>query len=663
MDPGLDPEPEPDPEVTVEAAFSVSPDTPEVGDQVTLDGSASTVEGATALDFNWALTAPDGSAAAIDDPEAETTTFTADVEGAYTITLEVSAGDAMDSASGGVDVIEPAPEVVEIASDITEDRTLSAASLYRVTSNIDIEAVLTIEPGTRIEFEEGRMFSFREGSILIADGTAEEPIVFTGTQATPGWWDGLWIRETNHPDNLINYAIIEYGGRSSFSSSVSAANLAVGRLSSLAAVTVTNTTLRHSGNYGLFSTEASALPGFANNTITDNAAPPVRTRATNLHYLDEASDLTGNAEDHIYVRNADVKDEDVRWRALSVPYQVEGTTEVEEVAVMIDPGVQLMFEQGAELRFRAGSRIIADGTAEAPIHFSATVASPGWWDGLWISESDHPANLINHAIIEYGGRSSFSSSVSAANLAVGRLSSQASVTVTNTTIRHGASYGLFSTEASALPGFASNTITDNAAPPVRVRSNNMHYLDEDTDFTGNAEDYIYVRNTGVNDTDVRWRALTVPYQMTGGTTVRDVAVTIDPGVELAFDQAARLRFREGSTLTADGTAETPIRFTAMVETPGWWDGLWISESEDPNNLINHAIIEYGGRTGFVSSVEGGNLVVGRLSSPASVTVTNAVIRHSDRAGIWASSDAQVNADICSANEFSNNQGSNCVVDD
>lgn len=95
-----------DPDVTVTAAFTVEPAAPEVGDEVTLDGSDSSVEDADELSYEWELSGPDESAAVLDDSEAEETFFEADVAGTYEVSLEVAAGDARDDAAETVQVEE-----------------------------------------------------------------------------------------------------------------------------------------------------------------------------------------------------------------------------------------------------------------------------------------------------------------------------------------------------------------------------------------------------------------------------------------------------------------------------------------------------------------------------------------------------------------------------
>jgi hypothetical protein len=79
--------------------------------------------------------------------------------------------------------------MVKINGLISEDRTLTADHVYLVNDNIGImEGVtLTIEPGTRLEFQEGMgLSSFGK---LVANGTPEKPIVFTGHNGAV--WAGI----------------------------------------------------------------------------------------------------------------------------------------------------------------------------------------------------------------------------------------------------------------------------------------------------------------------------------------------------------------------------------------------------------------------------------------------------------------------------------------
>ncbi|MBQ7686268.1 MAG: S8 family serine peptidase [Bacteroidaceae bacterium] len=79
--------------------------------------------------------------------------------------------------------------MMKISGLISEDRTLTADHVYLVNDNIGVmEGVtMTIEPGTRLEFQEGMgLSSFGK---LVANGTPEKPIVFTGHNGAK--WAGI----------------------------------------------------------------------------------------------------------------------------------------------------------------------------------------------------------------------------------------------------------------------------------------------------------------------------------------------------------------------------------------------------------------------------------------------------------------------------------------
>ena len=87
---------------------------------------------------------------------------------------------------------------VKVSGLITEDRTLTADHVYLVNDNIGIVegATLTIEPGARLEFVENvGISSFGK---LVAKGTPEKPIVFTGYHGAS--WSGV---KTHESEGLI----------------------------------------------------------------------------------------------------------------------------------------------------------------------------------------------------------------------------------------------------------------------------------------------------------------------------------------------------------------------------------------------------------------------------------------------------------------------------
>jgi hypothetical protein len=103
-----------------------------------------------------------------------------------------------DDGTGGT-TNPPADENTILEGRISANRTLKAAYTYKLRGLVYVTngAILTIEPGTKIVGESGKNggLIITRSCKIIADGTAEKPIVFTSEAATPqrGDWAGLVI--------------------------------------------------------------------------------------------------------------------------------------------------------------------------------------------------------------------------------------------------------------------------------------------------------------------------------------------------------------------------------------------------------------------------------------------------------------------------------------
>ncbi len=115
--------------------------------------------------------------------------------------IEVDGGTTVVSGGGGTTT-----ENTILEGRISENRTLKAAYTYKLRGLVYVTngAILTIEPGTKIVGENGKNggLIITRSCKIIADGTADKPIVFTSEAATPqrGDWAGL-VLLGNAPTN------------------------------------------------------------------------------------------------------------------------------------------------------------------------------------------------------------------------------------------------------------------------------------------------------------------------------------------------------------------------------------------------------------------------------------------------------------------------------
>ncbi|MFO0827654.1 MAG: hypothetical protein U0572_05840 [Phycisphaerales bacterium] len=101
--------------------------------------------------------------------------------------------------------------VIQVTSDITTSTTWTANNTYRLGTQIYVRngATLTIEPGTVIASNvgDGGALAITRGSKIIANGTADHPIIFTSKADTQTWTNGdpstgVWREACNEWGNL-----------------------------------------------------------------------------------------------------------------------------------------------------------------------------------------------------------------------------------------------------------------------------------------------------------------------------------------------------------------------------------------------------------------------------------------------------------------------------
>ena len=376
---------------------------------VSLDGSGSSDPDGDTLSYAWTLdSAPSGSGATLAGASGATPTFKADLAGDYAFTLQVSDGQLTATDSVTVTATCPAPITKDVTITAPETWGVNVGNCpdYRVTGFLQVDAALTIEPGTHVEFEAnaGLWAPAGNGGSIQAVGTASQQIRFDGTDSTPGFWRSISIDEAS-PLTELTYVTVDGGG----GAAINQADILVSNSGTLK---MTHSVVSHSAKTGIYvadGTSQDALHDFAMNVYRDNGDAPLDLPSSALGGLDAGSDYnpsaTPNARAYINVRRGFLASSDATWPAANVPYHLQGYTRVQSAHTLtIEPGADLEFEaSGAYISVEGGSTLVATGTAGSPIRFHGPVAGQqGQWGGLRFLNASY-GNTLDHVEVSGGG--------------------------------------------------------------------------------------------------------------------------------------------------------------------------------------------------------------------------------------------------------------------
>lgn len=292
----------------------------------------------------------------------------------------------------------------------------------------------------------------------------------------------LWVVHPGSAD--LAFVDISGGGSSDASLVVQAGSPPLVR-----PVTVDHVKIASSAGYGvrLFGdagfTAASRDLVVSGSGATQPASPfPVRLGLTGVETLPVGS-YSGNASDRVQVDISANLPTDLAFHDRGVPYQLGGGGSAGVLKVVGNPNLAtLSLEAGVELQFYslgssfgglfvgANSRLIAVGTAAAPIRLTAAGAAPppGSWEGVTFETAVDPGTVLDHLVIDaagaHGGDQGYGCPPAAAgNATAGALKifvQPASAFLVNSTISNSISHGVFRAWTGTPVDFlASNSFT------------------------------------------------------------------------------------------------------------------------------------------------------------------------------------------------------------
>lgn len=103
--------------------------------------------------------------------------------------------------------------VVDVDSDITSNQIWAADNIYHVVADVNVQALLVIEPGTVVAFAADMGLFVNNGGTLISVGTPNNPVIYTSDSWDPWYADyycPIYIEETASVSTKVTYSYIEY---------------------------------------------------------------------------------------------------------------------------------------------------------------------------------------------------------------------------------------------------------------------------------------------------------------------------------------------------------------------------------------------------------------------------------------------------------------------
>ena len=311
-----------------------------------------------------------------------------------------------------------APMGIEIegSSYTNSDQTWKAQTVpYVLSRDLTIlganNPILRLAPGAIIAMRTGVNFNVSQSNnygTLIAQGTEEQPVVFTSFAAAPqpGDWGYLSFQQ-GATNCVLEHVIIRYGGANT--------NFAMVEVNFNAQVSIRNSRISHGKGreFRVSSHSGNGFAEFANNTVESVVGDAMIIRGQVLHTLGEGNTFIVPENSGIrvsgFAANSININQDVQWKPQTVPYIVEDFIRINENATLtIDPGVELKFIAGKHIEVGYNSthgRLIAQGTEELPVVFTSASVVPqkGDWQGIRFSRFALPGSILEYCNIGYAG--------------------------------------------------------------------------------------------------------------------------------------------------------------------------------------------------------------------------------------------------------------------
>lgn len=345
----------------------------------------------------------------------------------------------------------------------------------------------------------------------------------------------------------------------------------------------------------------------------------------------------------------------------------------------IEPGTTIVAAGAARLSIGDGGQLMALGTEEEPISFIGQPGSPGSWYGLCFSGTHLESRLDHVDLFWAGGVWTGGSHVCRAGIG-GVNPGGGPVHITNSRIVGSHTSGIDATRFT-LGDFSGNLLAGHREYGLRVSPNNMGRLDDSTNYSGNGftlpngssaangSQYVFLDggHLDIAAEIQEWSALDVPYLITRNDDEfpyarsavwldADTRVVVNPGTEFTMGPDALIIVDWGSVLGLGGEAGNEIRFSGQVQSPGSWEGFWLSGG---GLLADHVEMSHGGQSDLIQNAI---LTFWSTNMPSHCShLRNVTLRDSATGGVSVDDDYREFIHLESMS-YSNNTGDDQIGD-
>ncbi|EOZ98750.1 PKD domain containing protein [Indibacter alkaliphilus LW1] len=634
----------------------------QVNTPVQLDGSGSSDGNQLPFTYHWTFKSrPANSTAALTNHTQEKPGFTPDQLGLYEVELKIANQTGEKTATVKLTAVAGAPASNVINQDITQDRVLEDINEdpnvpdYIVTADIAVKAKLTVMPGVVIAFEDKKGLHINQSGALIAKGTAEKKVVFTGKQATKGYWSGIAFTN-NNPLNELLHVEINYAGSHPIHPMPQATAIGVSELSFLK---LSHTAIQHSSSNGLW-VRNSGIIQFSNNVFRHNESINITLPVKEAHKLDSESIIEAKNETVNYVEllGSEIEEDvEIVWKKLqnNVKYRIKGDMVIKS-ALTIEKGVKIGVAPDKYIRVITDGSLMAKGSSDEPIVFDVFPAGTQKWRGLVVSSSKY-VNRLEWVEIKNAGNGQAGSGVDK-SAAIGVSNVHGNIIhLKHVKIQDSDGYGVFVHQAGMLGEFDQVTFSGIKNHVMALPISNVRGIQESQITTSNnLKNSIEVFEGNINLTgETLWGPLSggVTYYLPKSMQVLSGSgLRLLPGTKIEFGQDALLTINSGAFFTSVGTPELPVELKGEGDQRGYWTGILI-KSNSLKNIIRYSVISGGGSQPMPGLGHGRANIAVTAGTSASLNITYSKIEKGSGWGIIVESNfgAKLNGDANTINEF------------